>query len=301
VQLMNFSKYISFLILLSLSCATTASGRDNKPDIRPGAWLRNVKVDYEVDRVAYCGMAQIYFPKNYTSDTASRTLIVLHGFRQKPGDWETGTLIAEYADRYGMVLVCPAMTTTMYESKYYPETVNKWAPIPGGEYISTILIGFLRKNFNLAKERECTGIFGISTGARGALLLAAQHREIFGAAAGLSGDYDAVSIKNDRLLVSVYGPYDGNRDRWENEVNILKLAENLQKTPIFLAHGTRDSVVPPPQTAMLAERLKELAAEKTGYELVVDQEKSNGSGHDWMYWGRLVPDVLMFFDQKLKK
>jgi S-formylglutathione hydrolase FrmB len=264
-------------------------------------WLRNVKVDYEVDKVAYYGIVQIYFPKNYAADTVSRTLIVLHGYRQKPGDWETGTPIAEYADRYGLVLVCPAMTTTLYESKYYPETVNKWAPIPGGEYVSKVLIGFLQKNFNLARERERTGIFGISTGARGALLLAAQHQKIFGAAAGLSGDYDSVSIKNDRLLMSVYGPYDGNPDRWENEVNILKLAENLKKTPVFLGHGTRDAVVPPPQTKMLADRLKELAVEKGGYELMVDQEKSNGSGHDWTYWGRLIPDVLTFFDQKLEK
>ena len=299
--MMQISKYISFLILLTLSCATTVSGSSIHPDIQPGTWLRNVKVDYEVDKVAYYGIVQIYFPKNYTADPAFRTLIVLHGYRQKPGDWETGTPIAEYADRYGLVLVCPAMTTTLYESKYYPETVNKWAPIPGGEYVSKVLMGFLQKNFNLARERERTGIFGISTGARGALLLAAQYQKIFGAAAGLSGDYDSVSIKNDRLLISVYGPYDGNQDRWENEVNVLKLAENLKKTPVFLGHGTRDTIVPPPQTKMLAERLKELAVEKGGYELMVDQEKSSGSGHDWTYWGSLIPDVLMFFDQKLKK
>jgi S-formylglutathione hydrolase FrmB len=299
--MMNISKYILFLIVLSLSCATTASGGDNRPEIEPGSWLRNVKVDYKADKTAYYGIVQIYFPKNYNRDAASRTLIVLHGYRQKPEDWETRTPIAEHANRYGLVLVCPAMTTTLYESRYYPETASRWAPVPGGEFISAILIGFLQKNFNLARERESTGIFGISTGARGALLLAAQHPKLFGAAAGLSGDYDSVSMKNDRLLVSMYGPYDGNCDRWENEVNILKLAESLRKTPVFLAHGTLDSIVPPPQTALLAGLLHKLAAEKGGYELVVEQEKSNGSGHDWTYWGRLVPDVLMFFDQKLKK
>jgi S-formylglutathione hydrolase FrmB len=298
---MNFSKYILCFILLSLSCATAATGRDNLPGIQPGAWLRNVKVEYKVDKVASYGTVQIYFPKSYGRDAESRTLIVLHGYRQKPEEWETKTPIAEYADRYGLVLVCPAMTTTLYESRYYPETANRWAPLPGGEFISAVLIDFLQNNFNLAKERERTGIFGISTGARGALLLAAQHPGVFGAAAGLSGDYDSVSMKNDRLLVSQYGPYEVNRDRWENEVNILKKSESLRKTPVFLGHGTLDSIVPPPQTAMLAARLNELAAERGGYELIVEKEKSNGSGHDWIYWSRLVPDVLLFFDQKLKK
>ncbi len=298
---MKILKCFPVFIFLAISCVTTATEDKAAYDIKPGKWLRNVKVEYEEDGVKSRGLAQIYFPKQYAGASTARTLIVLHGYRQQPSDWENGTPVADYADRYGFVLVCPAMSTTLYESKYFPETVNRWAPQPGGVFISKTLIGFLRKNFGLARERENTGIFGISTGARGALLLAAQHKKLFGAAAGLSGDYDSESIKNDRLLISVYGYYESNRERWEEEVNIIRLAENLKKTPVFLGHGTRDAVVPPPQTKMLVDRLAQLAADRGGYELVVDKEKSDGAGHDWKYWGSLVPEVFAFFDKSLKK
>ncbi len=298
---MKILNLVPIFIIMTLSCMSTASEENSAYDIKPGRWLRNVKVEYEVDMVKSRGLVQIYFPKKYTGSSSARTLIVLHGYRQQPSDWENSTPVADYADRYGFVLVCPAMSTTLYESKYFPETVNRWAPQPGGVFISKTLIEFLQKTFGLARERETTGIFGVSTGARGAILLAARHRKLFGAAAGLSGDYDSESIKNDRLLISVYGYYESNRDRWEEEVNILRLAEHLKKTPVFLGHGTRDAVVPPPQTKLLADRLMQLAEEKGGYVLVADREKSDGAGHDWKYWGSLVPEVFAFFDQKLSK
>jgi S-formylglutathione hydrolase FrmB len=298
---MLVSKYISIAILLTLACGSAAPEKIIRPDVKPGKWLRNVRVSYQLDKATHQGIVQIYFPKKYNGAAGTRTLIVLHGYRQNPSDWENGTHISEYADTYGFVLVCPAMTTTLYESEYFPETVNTWAPMPGGVYITKVLVGFLRKNFGLAGDRKLTGIFGVSTGARGAILLAAQHPDLFGAAAGLSGDYDSVSIKNDRLLISVYGSYDAHRDRWEKEANILKMASSLDRTPVFLGHGTLDAVVPPPQTKMLADRLKELAGGTNRYECVVDLVKSNGAGHDWKYWGSLVPDVLKFFDGRLGK
>jgi S-formylglutathione hydrolase FrmB len=298
---MRFLSCLVFVTVLSLSCVAPGFGGPIRADVKPGKWLHDVKVGYRADGKDCSGLVNIYFPKKYAAGPKARTLIVLHGYRQQPGDWESGTPITDYADMYNFVLVCPAMTTTLYESKYFSETVNRWAPVPGGEYIVNILLPFVRANFGLAADRTCTGIFGVSTGGRGALLLAAQHANVFGAAAGLSGDYDSVTFKRDRILVSVYGSYDLNPERWEGEVNILKLAKNLKKTPVFLGHGTNDPIVPPPQTRMLADRLRELQKEKGGYELVVDEVKSRGAGHDWRYWGSLVPDVLAFFDRTLVK
>jgi putative tributyrin esterase len=289
------------LILFSLFFSSGGTKDIVSADLIPGSWLRNVKIEYEVDKIKHHGIIQIYFPSGYAPGASARTLVVLHGWRQNPKDWEINTQIAELADRQDIVLVCPAMGTTLYESGYYPETTNRWAAMPGGEYTAKTLVDFLRKNFRLALRRESTGIFGISTGGRGAILLASRYCEIFGAAAGLSGDYDSASIKNDRLLISVYGTYDRNRERWEKEVNILKMAENLKNTPVFLAHGTQDAVVPPEQTAMLAERLNALHNEKGGFDLVWEREKSNNALHDWKFWASLVPDVMQFFDQRLKK
>ena len=298
---MKIPIYASIFLLLSISCVSPVVGGGDRADIAPGAWLRDVKIEYDVDGVQYHGTTQLYFPKGYAGGKNARTLIVLHGYRQAPADWEKRTSIAEYADRYGFVLVCPAMTTTLYESKYYPETVNRWAPAPGGEFITDILVSFIRKNYGLGMDRERTGIFGVSTGGRGALMLAARHPKIFGAAAGLSGDYDSSTMKNDRILTLVFGAYDENRERWEEEANVLKKAVNLKKTPVYLGHGGRDRVVPPSQTKLLADCLKKLAEDSRGYEHVVEEAKSDGAGHDWQYWGGLVPEVMKFFDEKLEK
>lgn len=297
-------RFISCLVLSAavfLTCSASGPGAAIRQDAAPGEWLRNVKVEYRAEGSVGFGLVQIYFPKKYRAGSKARTLIVLHGYRQQPGDWENGTPITDYADRYDFVLVCPAMSTTLYESKYYPETKNRWAPVPGGEYIVHVLIPFVREQFGLAADRGHTGIFGVSTGGRGALLLAAQYQKIFGAAAGLSGDYDSESLWNDRLLVSVYGPYSLNRERWEKEVNIIGLSASLKNTPVFLGHGSNDPIVPPPQTRMLADRLKALHEAKGGYELVLEETKSRGAGHDWRYWGNLVPDVLGFFDRTLER
>ncbi|MBN1496582.1 MAG: prolyl oligopeptidase family serine peptidase [Spirochaetes bacterium] len=297
----NCSRNALFLMFFSLSCVSPVVGGGEGPVVTPGAWLKDVIIDYESDGVRNFGTAQIYFPKGYGGGPDARTLIVLHGYRQTPADWEKRTPIAAYADRYGFVLVCPAMATTLYESKYYPETVNRWAPVPGSKFIADVLMPFIRKNFGLGKSRKNTGIFGISTGARGALMLAARHPKMFGAAAGLSGDYDSSSMKNDRILTQVFGAYEEHRERWEEEANVLKRAAALKKTPVYLGHGGRDRVVPPMQTDLLAGCLRRLAEESGGDEPVVEEAMSAAAGHDWGYWAAMVPEVLAFFDERLKR
>jgi len=290
--------------VICLSCAasvTSVTGGSKVPPT-PGKWLRNVTIEYASSGVTGRGIAHLYFPSRYRAEDRARTLLVLHGYRQQPIDWERNTPIAEYADRYGIVLICPAMSTTLYESQYYPETTNRWAPIPGGTYVMDILLPYLRKYYRLADDRGRTGIFGISTGGRGALLLASLHPEAFAAAAGISGDYDPVSMRYDRLLISIYGYYDSHRARWENDDNILRLAPRLKKTALFLAHGGRDNVVPPSQTEALASLLSRLRTEEgEGYECVVERAVSGEAGHDWAYWARLVPAVMKFFDEKLRR
>lgn len=288
---------LAFLLGVSIlfECAAAA------PDPVPGSWLRNIPVPYRIKGALHHGSLNVYFPKRYLKGSGVRTLVLLHGYRQVPGDWETKTPVARYADEHGFVLVCPAMATTLYESDYYPETVNRWAPMPGSRFVTEVLLPFVREQYGIARKRNLTGIYGISTGARGAILLAARHGDLFAAAAGLSGDYHASSMRRDRILTSVFGRYEEHRERWEKEVNILAMAERLRKTPLFLGHGTRDGVVPPQQTELLARRLDELRGRGRGYECLVEREKSEGAGHDWRYWGGLTPEVFTFFDRYLRR
>ncbi|MCP4137968.1 MAG: esterase family protein [bacterium] len=288
-----------FVLLLSCETTTVKSSFSYKGAIKAGSWLRALKIPYTADGKKSNGLIQMYFPSGYKKGDNSRVLILLHGYSGSYRQWEQNTAIESYANKYNIVLVCPNMGSTLYESKYYPETSNKWASIPGGKFTGEILISYLRNTFGLASDRSKTGIMGVSTGGRGALLLSSIYPKTFGVACGLSGDYSPPSIPTNRILVSVYGKYNNFKKRWEEEDNIIKLAVNLKNTPVYLWHGGKDSVVPRQQSMLLAVRLKQLQNKFGGYEITWEENKY--TMHDWKYWRKPLPDIMLFFDKSLAK
>ncbi|HOO72356.1 MAG TPA: alpha/beta hydrolase-fold protein [Spirochaetota bacterium] len=287
-------KFYCLIILLCI-IALPLGGKDSpyKSLVRPGKWLRNIKVPLGVEDRSVT--VQIYFPASYTGK--ERTLIGLHGYAGSAKDIEENTSITRHAEEYNFIIVCPDMGRTMYESQFYPETEIRWSPVPGAKFIAEILIPFLKDNFGIARRKKSTGIFGISTGGRGAILLASLYPDIFGAAAGISGDYDPLSMTHDRLLKTVYGNYDSFRERWENDDNILKLCENLKKTSVMLVHGAKDYITPREQSLVLAMKLKQLQKKSGGYDFQYLEKKHQA--RDWKFWKGVLIDVMAFFSEKL--
>ena len=284
------------LLILWVGCVTSGS-YTYKVTPKAGSWLKSIVVP--VPGKDFKGRLQIYFPKGYVKGSAARTLIVLHGHNGSLRDWETNTIIEQMADQYHIVLVCPAMGKSMYASQYFPETKNKWSPLPGGVYMNTVLIPFIRGTFNLAVDSSKTGIMGLSTGGRGALLTAARMPESFAAAAGVSGDYDPLSMTRNYLLRGIYGKYKDFKTRWEQVDNLMQLSINLKNVAVFLSHGAKDYTVPREQSMLLAMRLKQLQKKKGGFRVTYNEA---GYGiHDWRYWRKVLPEMMNFFDENLKK
>lgn len=297
---MRTKKYVPVIMLcLVLSwggCREIRIKYANK--IRPGNWLKNISVNYQVKQIRKSVHIQIYFPKSYKNGQSLRTLIGLHGYNGSSSDWENYTSIESDADKYNFIIVCPSMGKTLYESAFFPETVNKWDGMPGGRWIVEILIPYLRENFLITQTRENTGIFGLSTGARGAILLSAQHTDIFGAAAGFSGDYDPMSTPRDKLLTSVYGSYYRFKERWKKTDNIIDLAVNLKNTPVLLGHGEKDYKVPVEQSGILAIRLLQLHKKHGGY--IIKYFRKKYALHEWSFWRYMLPHFMDFFNEHLK-
>ena len=287
-----------FITLLSSASGKTYEMTYAGP-IKGGAWLRDQKIEYDFEGVKDSGVVQIYFPAKYKKGDNLRTLIALHGYAGYMRDWELNSGIQALADKYDFIVVCPNMGRTLYETSYYPETEVRWGRIPGGRFIGEILVSHMRKTFGIARDRESTGVFGLSTGARGALLVSGKYVDVFGAAAGLSGDYSHLSMTSDNLLISMYGRYDLFEQRWKNDDNIMELAVNLKNTPVFLSHGESDSIVPKEQSMVFAIKLKQLQKKHGGYE--IEYKPGKNKGHDWKYWGSMLPDIMEFFDKKLKR
>lgn len=302
----NIIPSIVLLIMIFFSCGTPpkqikSAYRTEKftGTIIPGQWLTGISVQYIVNNIPKECPLQIYFPKNYNNGTPARTLIALHNYEGSLTSWGKKTNIEHYANKYGFILVCPEMGRTIYETKYYPETTRRWNGIPGGKWVGDILLPYLQQKFSIALKKEKTGILGYSTGARGAFIIASNYPQYFSAVAGLSGDYDPISMPKDRLLTSVYGTYKNFPERWSNDDNIIKQAIHLKNTYTFIAHGEKDGMVPCDQSRLLTIRLLQLMNKDKSYykpEFYIKVKKF----HNWEFWRMMVPPMMEFFDRSLK-
>jgi len=286
---------ISIIITFLSGCVTGTFQYRGK--IKNGSWLRNIKISYEFEGKKSKTRIQMYLPENYRKGASHRLVVLLHGRNGTLKDWEEKTRIEKYADEYNMVLVCPDMKNTQYETKFYPETEYRWGPMPGGRFVREVLLNYLADNFALGYEREKTAIMGVSTGARGALLAAAKGKSRFGAAAGLSGYYDPASMTNSYQIKSVYGPFEDNKDRWKNDDNIMLLAENLQNVAVYLWHGGKDYIIPRGQSMLLAMKLKHLQKRDGGYK--VKYKEAKYFIHTWKHWGLALPDIMEYLNENM--
>lgn len=292
-------KKIFLLLIIFLSSVLTGSAgeTDYADQAQAGKWLRNVLVNTEYAGETSSAKIQIYFPTGYTKGKKLRTIIALHQYSNTEKDWENGPAIQSYANKYSMVIVCPRMDSTVYETLYYPETKYKWNVIPGGKFIGETLIKFLNDNFSLALKKQSTGIMGVTVGAHGALVVACQYPEKFGAAAGIAGYYDPTIMQNSKMIESVYGSYKNFQSRWENDDNPLKLAEKLKNVHIYLYHGLRTDAFQPGQSQIMAIKLNQLQKKDPGYSITYRDSKTGFYG--WTWWKVQVAELMEFMNEKL--
>lgn len=287
------------LFFITASVTGTAGDVDYQSQAQPGKWLKNIIVNTEFMGETSTTKIQIYFPKGYTKGKQLRTIIALHQYANNERDWETGAMIESSANKYNMVIVCPYMASSVYESSYYPETTYKWNVIPGGKFVGETLIKFLNDKFSLALKKENTGIAGVIAGAHGAILTACLYPQKFGAAAGLSGYYDPTVLQNSKMIESVYGPYSKFQTRWENDDNPMKLAASLKGVHVYLYHGLKQDAFQPGQSQLMAIKLKQLQNKSPEYSIVYKTSKTGAFG--WYYWREQIPDIMAFMDEKLKE
>ena len=146
-----------------------------------------------------------------------------------------------------------------------------------------------------------TFVMGLSTGARGALLLAIEHPEAFRGCAGLSGDYNPLSMKSDNLMINCLGKYEQVPWRWQGSNNI-QLRINELSVPCYLAHGEADNVVPFQQSQQLfdahenARRAAGSSSMRSTMKLVLVK---NGM-HNYTFWGEQGIRALDFFEELFK-
>jgi S-formylglutathione hydrolase FrmB len=202
-------------------------------------------------------------------------VLVLPGWNFAAADWGKHTPLYRYADSLGLRLVMPEMRTSIYASRFYPETKAGYRIAPTLTWVTDTLLTALASEGILARGGR-NFLLGLSTGARGVVRVAWATDSLFTAGAALSGDYAHLDT-TDKLLIQSYGPYSKFRARWALDEPILGAA--TIRVPLYLAHGEADRVVPHRHTVQLGIALRVARGDSAGTVVI-----RRGAGHDWAYW-----------------
>lgn len=233
----------------------------------------------------------IRIPKN---KPVKGLLMALHGWNLPALDWCTKTSLCDKALDKGYIVVLPEMGKSTYSYRLYPETREDWLEYPTRKWLIDTAFTYLQTEFGILKKGQNNFVLGLSTGARGALLLALDCPEIFRACASLSGDCDQTKMPQEPIYIGFYGQYQQFPLRWEGQDNIYNRVPEL-KMPVYLGHGLKDNISPPEQTQMLYDAIQDKLP-----NLTVTLNMDSTAQHNYKYWDSEVDNMLAFFEATIK-
>jgi pimeloyl-ACP methyl ester carboxylesterase len=193
-------------------------------------------------------------------DHLNGIVLLLPGWNLPDTDWVNKTNVCSKALSLNLGLIFVEMGKSVYMDSFYPSMRKDYQYYPTRTWLWDTIIKPLQR-FGWFTPESPSYILGLSTGARGALILGLEHSNCIRAVAGLSGDYNPLLDTKDGLMVNTLGPFAQNEFRWKGSNNISLRSKDL-KCNVFLAHGENDQIVPLAQSLDLWNRLDKLKVEK---------------------------------------
>lgn len=234
------------------------------------------------------GAVWLYTPEGRE---AAPILLGLPGWKFSSTTWEERAAVGALADRYGFRLALADMHVSVYESAFYPETNPgfRWCGpdcgVPGARWIGEVVGPWLKST------GEIGGIFGLSTGGRGAVLVPQLYPGLASKACSMSGTFDLFALTPGsgeyQIHQVIYGDRDQHPERWERD-DTLRQQAALGGLSARVIHGALDADVPPAQSRALAAAME---ARGLLVELVIDE----AAGHSWALWSKHLPSCFAFF------
>lgn len=134
-----------------------------------------------------------------------------------------------------------------------------------GECQVLSVIDTIQRSYSIAEGE--VHLMGLSMGGRAAISIGIRHSHLF------------------KSIVTIYG------DITEDELSYI--SQNEAKIPLFVVHGSSDTIVPIDKSRKLVEKLKD---EHYEYQFKV----VNNLGHDSQVVNIALPEIFLFFEN-LKK
>lgn len=224
---------------------------------------------------------------NY-ADSSKGSILVLPGWNLKATEWCEKTKLCEQAKKQGFDLIFVEMQRSVYLKEYYPQTRADYSAYPTRSWLMDTLILPLIKA-QVIDNTHPVFVLGLSTGGRGAAILALEYPAVFSGAASLSGDFNPSLQKDDALMINSLGPYSKFPELWNGDNNISKRAKEFI-VPLYIGHGQQDKICPLIQSTDFVKVLK-----TTNPALRVVSHFPANYGHTYTYWDSEVDAVLNFF------
>lgn len=220
-------------------------------------------------------------------------LVILQGWNFPKEDWCLKSSLCKEARLMGLILIMPEMGKSTYQSHNYPQTRKDWLMYPTRKWLTDQVFTFLQNEYGILTQNQKNFMVGLSTGARGVLLVTLDFPNLFSAVAALSGDFDQTLIPHDGVMRGFYGEYAQFPNRWKYEDNVIYLMKNFS-TPIYIGHGKKDNVIPANQSEILFQHIH-----KINPALDVILHIAPDAKHDYTYWDSEVKSILQFFQKYL--
>lgn len=231
----------------------------------------------------------IILPESYKAGQEKRfpVIYLLHGYSGNYENWISKVPgLKDYADEYNFIIVCP---DGAYSSWYFDSPVDTNSRYK--TYIGIEVPGYIDSAYPTIPKRNARAIAGLSMGGHGAIYLAWNFPETFGAAGSMSGAVDLMPWKSKYGLEKVLGDTTANNSFYNySVVNVVK--EAAVKFPeLIIDCGIDDPFIN--DNRLLHSELISL---KISHDYIERPGK-----HNWAYWQNSVSFQLLFFHHFFEK
>ena len=230
--------------------------------------------------------AMVFLPEKYFDTPDSFPVVyLLHGYSGHFDDWNRKEPnLQKYATEFNLIIVTPEGDFDRWYINSPIDTTSKYKT-----YIGMEVPEWIDANYKTKRSSKFRAITGLSMGGHGALTIAADYPDMFGAAGSMSGALDLRPFSGKWNLNDLLGDIDVKPSVWfmySFYGKIFKLDKDSHPAMIIDC-GESD--------LFFDVNIKV-------HNLLVDKEirhefKFRPGGHNWDYWLESLPVHLDFFNK----
>lgn len=228
--------------------------------------------------------AVVILPEKYDKKNQYPVLYLLHGFGGRYDNWVNNVPdVKKLVDNYQYIVVCP---DGGFDSWYWDIQGDR--NYQYDTFVSQELITHIDANYSTKKDRSARAITGLSMGGHGAMTLALNHQDIYGAAGSTSGGLDIRPFPMNWNIKSRIGTYTAHPVEWENKsvINQVHLLEP-NKLDLIIDCGKEDFFY----------KVNQAIHDKLDYNNISHTFITRSGAHNWDYWSKSIIYQMAFFNE----